>query len=513
MNLWAKRTGQLLFVAVLFLMSCEDDTYFLGFQNELKKFEVKFKEFNLINGSIISVDSVATDNNSTFKRLLIGEVIDPIVGTIRTEAFTQIIGDGLKIVVKEDHTYVYDSVVLSLHLDNYSYGLEGNAIGKYNVHRVTSDLSYTKDEIYPLPGTDKDVLVKIPTNYHASSTVQYSNDLLGQTRFRELFYFNKKEKNVGTTITASKLLTNADTLIASTRLTNTFGEELFFAALNNVDDEFSNPTKFKTAFKGLAIIPNEANTVLGFNPLSKFSRVRLYYHSELSGAVKDTLIKDFSLSGVSFHSIKSNRNPGFPSSDQPYIGIDNDQRIVQNGDVMATKIDLENFYSEFANIVNDDNILINSAELVIESVVSSEQYPPIPVLELRLMNDSDDYYLNYKKLTQTQRDSLTKFFISTDGKNYFVNNDFYSAQNPLIAGLVYNSSKNSYSGSITFLIQNLFNNRFSNYKLKYLALYPGTSRTGSTSTLPIGKTLNRSIFSNDKIKLRVYYTQANKSNL
>jgi hypothetical protein len=60
MNLWVKRTGQLL-VAVLFLMSCEDDSFLLGFQNKNKKFNVRHQEFTLPS-SVVLIDSITTDN-------------------------------------------------------------------------------------------------------------------------------------------------------------------------------------------------------------------------------------------------------------------------------------------------------------------------------------------------------------------------------------------------------------------------------------------------------------------
>jgi hypothetical protein len=103
--------------------------------------------------------------------------------------------------------------------------------------------------------------------------------------------------------------------------------------------------------------------------------------------------------------------------------------------------------------------------------------------------------------------------VFNDGRNYFINSDFIQSQTPLAVGLSYNKTKNNYSGSVTFLIQNLFGNRNSSYRFRYIALYPGTSRTGSTTVPPLGKTLNRSLFLKENIKLRVYYTQANKSNL
>jgi hypothetical protein len=506
MNLWVKRTGQLL-LAALFLMSCEDDSFLLGFKNQNKKFNVKYQEFSIGEGSVIAIDSVITDNNSTSARLLIGEDIDTEIGTMRAEAFADF-SNGAKLSPKTDHTYHYDSLVLFLHLDNYSYGLSGNAQGKYKIYRLIDKLSYSKDETYTIPGTGKEVLVKEPQRYYTTSTAQYFGDYLGETRFEKVFTFDKQEKRTVTTINLSKLKSATDTLVAASRISDEFGAELFESFKDNLNEEFTTLEKFKNRFRGFAIIPEETNAILGFSVSSGFTRLRMYYHSKNNGEVIDTLTKDFSFStGSSFHSITSNRNESLPPSSQPYVGTTPGSfRVVQAGDAMVTKIDLNSFYDEFADVINDDDIIINAAEIVIESVNSSEEYKPLSHFRLRVMEE-DDGYLDYRMISPADRDSLRNFYVYSDTKNYFVLNDFQPGNSPVpvFAPLTYNSSKNSYSGSVTLLIQSLFSKRNSNYRIQYLGLYPEASG--------MGKSLDRSIFLKENIKLRVYYTQANKSNL
>jgi hypothetical protein len=513
MNLWVKRTGRLS-VAALLLMSCEDDSFLLGFKNQANKFNVKYQEFLVGDGTVLSIDSVITDNLSTAgRRLLIGEHNDPEVGTIRTEAFAEFLGDGIKLAAKADHTYVYDSIVVQLHLDNYSYGLSGNAVGKFGVHRITEALTYSTDEFHTIPGSDKEVLVKVPHRYYATSTAAYDADLLGEMRFEKLYMFDKKERRIVTTVTLEKLKNAKDTLVASTRLPDALGEELFGVALNNDNEEFSDRTKFRARFKGLSFIPHESNTVLGFNPGSSYSRVRLYYHSVFEGDVKDTLSRDFGFSGVSFHSITPTRSGGLPPVTPAYSGVEpGSMRVIQSGNAMVTKIDINKFYEEFANTVTEKDIVINAAELVIEGVDSPEGYTPIPLLELRVMQE-DDSYLNYRTLSQQDRDSIRLFYVFTDSRNYYVNSDFVQSQSSIAASLFYNSTKKAYTGNVTLFVQNLFNKKNSSYRFQHLGLYPGTSVTGSTNVPPVGKTVDRSIFQKENIKLRVYYTQPNKSNL
>jgi hypothetical protein len=90
---------------------------------------------------------------------LIGEHVDPIVGGIRTEAFAEFLGSTTKLAEKADHTYVYDSIIVQMHLDKYSYGLGGNGIGKFNIHKIEDlPLSYSKDEHHTIPGSDIEIV-------------------------------------------------------------------------------------------------------------------------------------------------------------------------------------------------------------------------------------------------------------------------------------------------------------------------------------------------------------------
>jgi hypothetical protein len=87
MNLWVKRTMQLLGVALLFA-SCEDDSFLLGFKNKNSRFKGIYQEIALTTSEVISMDSVYTDG-PVGGRLLLGEYFDNILGTVRAEAYTE----------------------------------------------------------------------------------------------------------------------------------------------------------------------------------------------------------------------------------------------------------------------------------------------------------------------------------------------------------------------------------------------------------------------------------------
>jgi hypothetical protein len=516
MNLWVKRTGQLLVAALLFA-SCEDDTFLLGFKNQANKFNVKYQDFLIGGGSVISTEALITDNFGGVQRMLIGEDIDPALGEIRAEAFTEFWGDTARLKKKLDHTYVFDSLTVQLHVDNYFYGLSSTETGKFIIHRITEPepFSYTKDKVYTVPGSGKEIHYKEQNRYYSNSTAQYSPEVLGETRFEQIFLFQKKLRSTSVNIDRDRLTKSTkDTLVAVARLHDDFGLELFNVVLEDADGELSDREKFKARFKGLAFIPENCTSILGFNPASNFTKVKLHYHTTLNGSNVDTLAKEFSLSGsttnqiVNFHNLTVNRAAGLPLPDETYEGTDPNIRVIQNGVPLITRIDLSDFYSSFVDQIADKNIVINSAEILIEAVDAPTSYNPLPLLELRIMEETDSFK-NYATLDQITRDSLKKFFVLTDNRYYYVNND----ASPNAAYLLYNSTKKSYSGSITLFIQNLFNNKNSQIKLPHLGLYSATTATGINSLIPVNKSIDRTVFLKENIKLRVYYTVPNNSNL
>lgn len=518
MNLWVKRTGQLL-LAALFLMACEDESVFLGFKGN-SRFNVKYQEFPVGQGAVVGIDPELTDQATGSRRLLMGEHTDLVVGTIRTEAFAEFLPVlTSKLAQKEDHTYVYDSITIQLRLDGYTYGLSSSnfGTGKFSIRRITEDDPLNiRQEYYTIPGTNKEVLVNVANRYYSNSTVSYADevDAIGETRFEQIFRFEGEDRRSATSITREKL-EKRDTLVTYARLDDDFGLELFNVALNNDNEELSNATKFRSRFKGLAFIPEGCNAVYGVDASSNFSQIRLYYHSELAGANVDTLARDFTFSGVSFHNVIPNRATDLPPVDPPYIAGEatTSLRVIQGGYPMITKIDLSSFYEEFADEITDKNVIINSAELIIESVNTTGDYNPLPVLELRLMEE-DNSFKDYRELEQTERDSLSKFFVFTNSINYYVSSDLSTQSQSRVAGnMLYNSTKKSYSGSITLFVQTLFANRNSQYRPLYIGLYPGSNLTGIPALPASGKTLDRTVFMKENIKLRVHYTQPNNSNL
>src|SRR5688572_22814970 len=194
MNLWVKRTGQLL-VAVLFLMSCEDDTYLLGFQNKNKKFNVRAQQFSLPS-SVILTDSLITDNQDRSSRLLVGQYQDLRFGTVRAETFTQLF-PATK--ARLSSSSVFDSVTIKLRLDFYSYGLEGESEEKFTVHEITEDS------------------ISLYRRYYYNSTLGYNPTPLGEVTCLVNTDSLSKHADLGA---------NADTIQFTGKLADNFGLKL-----------------------------------------------------------------------------------------------------------------------------------------------------------------------------------------------------------------------------------------------------------------------------------------------
>jgi hypothetical protein len=526
MNLWVKRTGQLL-LAALFLIACEDDSFLLGFKNQNKKFSVGYQEFLIGEGTVLSVDSIFTDNSgaSSTKRLLIGEYADPLLGSVRTEAYVEFlpVSTGKLAVSPTLYNYEFDSLVLRLSLDSYSYGLVNEGVSNFKVHRITEDtLYYNKNitlKIKNKNGDFVDSVVFVPgaiTNrYYSNSTVGYNeSESLGEARLFKISRKNGEEYLTSASLKLSKLEAGQDTLLAVARLDDTYGLELFNVAKNDFNSEFSNPGKFRNLFKGFALIPSVgSNAVVGYNPINSMSRLVLYYHTTENGDVKDTLSRAF-YPNASFHNISTNRTAELPNPDPAYTGTDpgSGMRAVQSGNALVTKIDLNNFYTQFADTVQD-KIVINSAELLIQSVPSQNGYKPISNFELRVMKENDryaDYRINEDSISFSGYNfALPSYVLPTTYPrfHYFVFDDSNSG-----ARLSYSSSKEKYSGFTSLFFQNLLDRARENKKtpdspkplIRYLGLYPAGE---------IGKSVNRTVFNKSNIKLRIYYTYPNKTNL
>lgn len=459
MNLWVKRTGQL-FLAAMFLMACEDESSLLGFRNPNKKFDVNFVDIPL-ETSVVLIDSVRSDNQTSgVDRLLAGRYFDPVFGEVTATSFAQLRPDFLELI---SPSAVYDSLVLRVQLDFYAYGSSGVSQESLSVHEITEDsISYS------LPFKP----------YYPKDKLGYGPSL-GEVNFSINYDSLKKRAALPTPDTTY-------TVRIKINESSDLGPRLFNLLQNNPDSTLNDPGKFTYAIKGLALAPgNSGNSIIGYNRRSASRTVlTLHYHTPT-----DTLTRLFYLDRGSFNNIETNRI-GDLSGKQSYQSFEpvNGMRYIQNGSPVLTRVDLNKFYEYLADVPNS---IINAADLIIESVEDPGVYTPPQSMTLRAMRDDN---LFFKQTKPADKEFLAKYWLLFDGDYYIVRSDISSSAEILPTTVRYSNGK--YSGNFTLFIQDLFSKKDLNPKLRYLGFYSSNA----------GKTVDRVVFNQDKVKLRLYYT-------
>ncbi|MGC3947385.1 MAG: DUF4270 family protein [Chryseolinea sp.] len=491
MNLWVNRIGQLtiLSVALFFFISCQEDVSTLGYKNPNSKFKVSYAEIP-ITSSVLLRDSLRTSNYSYSgepNRLLVGMYQDDRFGSVSSSAVTQYFPVNNS---KLASTAVYDSVSLQLQFDLYHYGSTAKSPQSLSVYKLEDVLLF--DNI---------------KNFFNKTTVN-TGELLGSKSFT----INPKDFD-----DFAKSTTDYDTVITiKIPLSNAFGREIFEAAINwrdsseAGDDLFVKYVDFTAKFKGLVIKPETSDKAVGFNPSALNTRLLIHYHT-----TADTTAINLGLSGViGFNQITGDRSASelaeIQQYHQPYLE-DTDKRYIQSGAGILTKIDLSAFY-EFLDTI--PNIMVNSAELVVENVESSSTLPPPPTIILRNLTPDNNRFRKFSK--SRPQDSLDiihyRGFLNYDravaNTPAIIDNDnVYYVRGDKATLLSYSSTKNSYSGIFTLLLQQMSIRNDDRTPLKAFVLYPGSDASTTPAFTSGAKSLNRAIFPRSGIKLKIYYTK------
>lgn len=517
MNLWAKRAGLLLSAAVLFfLISCEDDSFLLGFRGK-KKFQGQYHEivFNGDKSSVLVLDSVYTDNQplsvqgiqATY-RYLIGQYNDPELGPVRAEVFAQFQPDNdpskLPFFNTKNETIILDSISVSLRFDYYIYGSLGNISERVNVHRLTDSLSYSK-------------------RYFNSSTLPYDPVPLGQMSFdlERIIYDLADDSGRDSSFYLRGTL--GTKFIEGAGPGWDYAQELLAYARSKGDSALvrQNVKEFRRKFFGLAFIPATTDGIFGYSPLYTNSKLTLHYQT----LTEDSLALSFYFTpygnvianaATNITTSRMGDLSGIPSGNIPYNPADDSKRYIQDGSTVITELDLADFYS-FADTL--ENIIINSAELTADVLGSpaginppSSLYPVLMkkqagrIVPLSMKNDHDS--LTWRQFGRVLYTDTTNFAIATELSN----------QTPLV--LSYSRSSKKYSGYATMFFQQLFDNKDNaEFKIEHIGLYPATAPIYrrvrySVNPIPavitgIGNEVNRATLKTSGIKLKLYYTKIN----
>jgi hypothetical protein len=171
-----------------------------------------------------------------------------------------------------------------------------------------------------------------------------------------------------------------------------------------------------------------------------------------------------------------------------------DERYIQSGSGVITRIDLSNVYKVMDTL---SNILVNSAQFVIDGVESPAGYAVHDAIALRLMNENN-LYANSAILADRERyGNYTHIY--PDGKYLGVLADNATPQAPALSTLGYSSANKQLTTFASLFVQSLFQNKSQTNRLPYIALFPVKPA--------MNRSVNRTIFNKNSIKLKLAYTQ------
>lgn len=468
-------------VVALFFFSCEDETSILGFKSPNRKFKVNYVDIPL-ESDVFLMDSLRTSNSfaqGENPRMLVGNYSDEHLGNVSASAFSQFFTTSVaKTLLKE--TAVFDSVSFQLRFDFYTYGSGAAGPQTIRIHEVQKELLFDSLRYY---------FNKTETPYNPTPLGTHTFSYDPET-FKK-FVSDQKD----TTVTISMPLDAA------------FGQRIFDSAMkyrnsNSASDStFVRIREFVKEFNGIAIVPEDADKIMGFDPAATTSRITLHYHD----ADTDSLQLNLALNGVvNYSHIEADRSatPALAALEQHSQPIvpDNNLRYVQSGTGVLTRLDFQNFY-DFVDADSNAAMVVNEAEVHLGMPESASGHDPVNAFTLRAIQNAG-YFRRIRNFSDSVSIGLyagqlniwdgmfAPFVPGRDGRpEPFIitrsgENDFYNGYLPLFA-------------------QQLSKKEAQKERFRYFALYPESP--------PMGTTVNRVIFNKDNIMLRVYYTRPNEA--
>lgn len=418
-----------------------------------------------LTSEVVLLDSVRSQNfGGEENRILVGQYQDEAFGTVTSRAFAQIF--PANITTSIPGTAILDSSILTLQTDFFQYGTAGITEEKFSIHEV--------DQTLKLEGQ----------TYFSKTVTPFSPSKIGEGTLKVDAIGYKKEfddTNTNPTVTLK------------VKLDPGYGERLL-RAINKDDKAFTEFTNFREAFKGVAILPSVNKKIVGFTLGANQSFITLYYRD---GDQK--LAFSFYLNtAVNYSNITSNRTgTNFASINDFYRGYPNNGKVgIQSGLGIITKVNFKNFYNHIDTI---PNLILNSAELVVSNVETQENIHT-PLLGLAMLRDNNRLFSVRRtdnKANVSDSSAVTNFkgLLQAQGSVYLASSD--NPQNPFVMN--YNPTNKLFSGVCTLFLQELYALRKKNLTYENFSLYP---------VFPvIGKSVYRTAFDANQIKLRLYYTR------
>lgn len=347
----------ILLLLSLFL-SCKKDPQTLGYDLvENNPLEVVFCDTVTVVAYSEVEDSVRTDE-TTYN--LLGSLYDPVFGKTSAAIFTQI---SLSSTNPDFGTNPQcDSLVFSVQYTGY-YG-DTTTVQTIRLYEITESLF-------------------LDSAYYSSHVVSYDAVELASYTFAP-------RPNDSVLI---------DTTYYEPHLRFTMPPALGNKILTAPSTALDSISSFKEYFKGLAILPDDVATgpgmgsLLYFNFYANISRINLYYHNDEN----DSLSYRLTLNATSNARFAHFDHFGYQQADDLFrqqilqgdTALGNSLLYLQSTSGVKTRIE----FPYLMNLVGDNNIAINEAQLIVYNQDPQSVYPPPQELALYGTNDSTLFYL------------------------------------------------------------------------------------------------------------------------
>jgi hypothetical protein len=505
---WAK--PGIFALAILVLLSCEDDTGAVGFKNPNGDFQVFVKEFTIPSKTFL-MDSVSTSYGYATSpavgtktvaphRFMVGHAEDPVFGKTTATAYTQFWASTFPTFGNNPR---FLKLTMKLVFDYYWSGATTASKQTFEVYELTDS-----------------VLTYIP---HYINEAQNIGQLLGSATYE-----------IDPTVFDENIIENrnpdvnqhvADTL--KIVLNDVYGLRLLNLAMDTIGNNEANYDlfyKLRRKFKGFALKSPNSDKIVGFDIENAKTEMVLDYkvdtttyqlHFSFSAPGQANRTKEF----MSYTQLETDR------SGTPLAGLNTKYqdfeaptglRYVQAGTGITTKLD----FSEVADYFKDIPIkALSVAELRIET--DEQKYAPYSFL-LRVIKPN-----NREVSTSTQILDLTGDPVDA------INADFALRQHQFSSRADGGLSSPSYKAEVlgddknVFLLSQASNSGtaiYKGYMTNYLQTELGLSETDFlryyeiipyAASVPSDKinyapAMTRSVngfyFSPDKVTLKVYYT-------
>jgi len=323
--------------------------------------------------------------------MLVGEMLDEATGNLIASSYFRIGNSAISsVTIPEDA--VFDSLSLALPYQGYYYG-DTTLTQSFTLHRVTEEMKLI-DESNAWEEDEQPVFASGSTLF-TNNTFSYDSQPLGTTYFKP------------------KPTSKTDTVFI--KMDPTFGEDLW-DKVKSGSTQVTNSEEFLEYIKGFVLIPaNKAAVLTAFPTDSILMNIYYSYTRDTDGKkIQESLKMKVDDNTYQFNSLQIDRSQSIihtlkaDTAGELSGTVTGQQLMLQGLSGLVTKIQFP-YLHEF---VNRNGIIINKAELTIETPASSHSfYTPPSSLNLML---ADEYGVPKSLLTSSYESATQTAYLVQD---------------------------------------------------------------------------------------------------